>query len=75
MTTFTPTSEDTRVYELCVLYPHPLSQKEEQDLLKEIEALFTEAGATQLHKDLWGRRGLAYKINVYEQGSYVLYYY
>ena len=41
MPTITPTSEDTVIYELCVLYPANLSQKEEATLLKEIEGFFS----------------------------------
>lgn len=75
MPTIVPTSEDTRVYEFCVLYPYPLSQKEEQDILKEVEGIFDEAGAKQVSKDSWGRRGLAYRIEGYEEGVFVVYHY
>lgn len=68
-------SEDTRVYELCVLYPYPLSQKEESELIKSIEALCEEHGGKLIDKDMWGRRGLAYAIEGYDEGSYVVYYY
>ena len=75
MPTYTPQSEDTRLYEICVLYPYPFAQKEEAQLLKEIEEIFTEAGAQQVAKDNWGRRGLAYKIGGYTEGNYVIYHY
>lgn len=68
-------SEDTRVYEVCVLYPHPLGQKEEAEAMKAVEALFDEADAKLISKDVWGRRGLAYKIGGYTEGNYVVYYY
>jgi small subunit ribosomal protein S6 len=74
MSNLTPSSEDVRVYETCVLYPHPLTQKEEATLLKEIEALFAEVHAKEISRDLWGRRGLAYPIKGYEQGSFVIFY-
>lgn len=74
MVQFTPSSEDTRIYEVCVLHGHPISQKEQSDLLKQVEALFEEAGATVLEKDVWGRRGLAYTIGGYDDGVYVVYY-
>lgn len=75
MATLTATSEDTRVYEIAVLYPFPFTQKEEQTLLKEVEGIFAEAGGTQVAKDAWGRRGLAYKIGGYDEGNFVIYYY
>ena len=74
MPTITPSSEDVRVYECGVLYPL-LSQKDEQTLLKDIEALFAEVGATQIAKDVWGRRGLAYPIKGQREGCYVVYHY
>jgi len=70
-----PTSEEARVYEFCVLYPYPLSQKEEQDLMKEVEGVFDEVGAKQVSKDVWGRRGLAYRIKGHEEGVFVIYHY
>ncbi len=74
MATLTPSSEDTRIYELCVLIAYPLTQKEEQEALKRVEELFEEAGAKQVSNDIWGRRGLAYKIKGFEEGSFVVYY-
>ena len=75
MPTLTPASEDTRIYEICVLYPSNLSQKEESDLLKEVETIFAEAHATQVSKDSWGKRGLAYSIKGNTEGCYMVYYY
>jgi len=75
MPTLTSTSEDTRVYECAVLYPYPISQKEEQDVLKEVEKHFSEVGAKQMSKDLWGRRGLAYPIKKSNEGCFVIYHY
>jgi ribosomal protein S6 len=65
MATLTSTSEDTTVYELCVLYPPSISQKEEQEILKDIEHILEEASGKQMTKDLWGARGLAYTYVVY----------
>ncbi|MBI1812863.1 30S ribosomal protein S6 [Candidatus Peregrinibacteria bacterium] len=74
MSTLTPTSEDTRIYELCLLYPASLAQKDEQTLLKEVEEFFTEAGAKQVAKDVWGQRGLAYPIKGTMEGKIIIYY-
>jgi small subunit ribosomal protein S6 len=67
-------SEDTRVYELCLLYPYPFNQKEEQELLKEVEGMFEEAGAKLITKDAWGHRGLAYPIGGLTEGHFIIYY-
>ena len=74
MTQLTPSSEDVRIYEICLLYPHPMQQKEEQELMKGIDELFKEANVTVLQSDKWGRRGLAYKIGGHEEGNFVVYY-
>lgn len=66
---------DAVLYELCVLYPVNLSQKEEQTLLKDIHALFEEAGGKLTQKDLWGRRGLAYPIKKQTEGNFMIAYY
>lgn len=71
----TPSSEDVRIYEVAVLYPYPMNQKEEQLLLKEVEQTFAEADAKLVEKDVWGNRGLAYSIGGHMQGNFVIYYY
>jgi len=70
----TPSNEDARIYECAVLYPYPMNQKEESDLLKGIEEIFKDADAKVLMKDAWGQRGLAYKIGGFEDGNFVIYY-
>lgn len=74
MVVYTPSTEDVRVYETCILYPYPLTQKEEAHLLKEIDAAFAEVHAKELHKDKWGRRGLAYTIEDHDQGNFLIMY-
>jgi small subunit ribosomal protein S6 len=51
-----------------------MNQKEELELLKEIDTLFAEAGAKLVAKDAWGRRGLAYPIGGFNEGNFVIYY-
>jgi ribosomal protein S6 len=75
MATVQPSSEDVRVYECAILYPYPFNQKEENQLLKEIEEMFTDAGGKLVFKDAWGRRGLAYQIGGYGEANVVIYYY
>ncbi len=69
------TSEDTRIYEWCILYPYLLGQKEEREFFKEVEDLFSEVGATMVAKDLWGRRGLAYPVKGAKEGCFVIYHF
>lgn len=75
MVSYTPTTDEVRLYEVAVLYPYPMNQKEESELLKGIDEIFSEAGAKQIFKDVWGRRGLAYKIGGFDEGNFVVYYY
>ncbi len=74
MPSLVPSSEDVAIYEVCVLYP-VLQQKEEQQVQRDVEELFEEAGARQMTKDLWGRRGLAYRIKGNMEGNFVVYHY
>ncbi|MCA9370527.1 MAG: 30S ribosomal protein S6 [Candidatus Peregrinibacteria bacterium] len=75
MPELTEISEDVRIYEFCVLYPSNLSQKEESTLLKDVETLIEEQGGKQVSKDMWGKRGLAYRIKGNDEGNYVVYHY
>lgn len=74
MVSYTPTSDEVRLYEIALLYPYPMNQKEESELLKGIQAIFDEAGAKEIFKDVWGRRGLAYKIGGFDEGNFIIYY-
>ena len=64
-----------RIYECAVLYPHGLPQKEEAQVIKEIEGYFDEVGAKLISKDAWGRRGLAYPIKGAKEANVTIYYY
>jgi small subunit ribosomal protein S6 len=74
MPTLTPSTEDVRIYEVAVLLPYPMGQKEEQQTIKEVENILREAGAQELSKDVWGRRGLAYPIRGSIEGNFVVYH-
>lgn len=69
-----PSSDDVRVYETAVLYPSPMNQKEENELLKGIDEIFAEAKATVVLKDAWGARGLAYKIGGFMEANVLVMY-
>ena len=75
MVSYTPSSEDVRLYECAVLYPYPINQKEESDLQKGVEEIFEEAKAKLILKDAWGQRGLAYNVGGFREGNFVIYYY
>ena len=68
-------SAEPRLYECCVLFGAALSQKEEQQVIKDVEGIFAEAGAELIEKDVWGRRGIAYPIKGQTEGKYIIYYY
>jgi ribosomal protein S6 len=68
-------SEDVRIYECAVLYPYGMQQKEEAQIIKEVEGYFDEVGAKQIAKDAWGRRGLAYPIKGAKEANIVIYHY
>lgn len=74
MVVFTPTSETVRLYEVIILLPN-LSEGDLLQALRSMELLFTEKGGKQLHKDPWGRQGLAYRIRGHQEGQYVVYLY
>lgn len=67
--------ESRRLYECAVLYPLHLSQKDENEFFKSVEAFFAEAGGEQVAKDMWGRRGLAYPIGGVREGNVAVYHY
>lgn len=75
MTTLTPSSEDTRIYEISVMYASDMTPKDESALLKNLESIFSEAAGKQLFKDQWSRRGLAYKIKGTKEVKFVIFYY
>lgn len=65
---------DVRMYEIAVLLPYPMAQKEEHQAMREIENAFKEAGAREVSKDVWGQRGLAYAIKGSNEGSFIVYH-
>ncbi|MSR87347.1 30S ribosomal protein S6 [Candidatus Peribacteria bacterium] len=75
MATLVASSEDVRIYECAVLYPYALPQKEEAQIVKEIEGYFDEVGAKMVAKDAWGRRGLAYPIKGAKEANVTIYYF
>lgn len=68
------TEATARIYEIAVLLPYPMAQKEEHQAIKEIETIFKEAGAREVSKDVWGQRGLAYDIKGHSEGNFIVYH-
>lgn len=66
--------EEARLYELALLYPASLLQKEEQELLHSITALLEEAEGKLVERDSWGTRGLAYPIHGHREGKFLILY-
>lgn len=66
---------EARLYECMILYPADLSQKEEQDVVKEVENIWSEAGALMKAKDAWGKRGLAYPMRGNVEGKFIVYHF
>lgn len=75
MPVHTPSSEDARIYECAILYPSPINQKEENDLLKAIDEIFSDAKGALILKDAWGARGLAYKVGGFDEANVLVSYY
>jgi small subunit ribosomal protein S6 len=74
MPTLIPSSEDVRIYEVAVMLQPDLDQKAEAAVLAEVDAHFAEAGAKLLFKDVWTKRGLAYKIGGFTEAKFVIFY-
>lgn len=64
--------EEARLYEFAVLYSASLSQKEEQEVLRNVAALLEEAGGVLVERDVWGARGLAYPIHGHREGKFLV---
>jgi len=75
MLTFAPSSDTVCLYECLVLLPLELADHALQQEVASIEQLFSEKGGKLLHKEDWGRQGLAYPIRKHREGRFVLFVY
>lgn len=65
-----------RTYELVVVYSPRVADDEVTGLSGEIKQLLTAAGGVTITKtDVWGRRRLAYEIEEFTEGKYVVLYF
>jgi len=64
-----------RKYEACLLLDPDLDQKGLEEEIASNSEVFTSSGANIVHKELWGRRGLAYPVKKKKEGYYYLFFF
>jgi small subunit ribosomal protein S6 len=62
----------TRIYEELFILKPDAPEEEVNQLVDQLKTQLTTAGATVDKVDLWGKRRLAYRVDKYREGSYVL---
>lgn len=72
--TLKPSTDELRLYEIAVLLPADLSDKEKKEAIKGVEDIFKEKDLKVLHTDEWKKIGLAYNIKGSSHGQYVIFY-
>ncbi len=63
-----------RKYEFCLLLAPELDQDGLEKETASISEIMTSAGASVIHRELWGRRGLMYPVKKKKEGYYYLFY-
>ena len=61
-----------RIYEELFIVKPDAPEEEVDQLVEQLRAQLTSAGATVDKIDKWGKRRLAYRVDKYREGSYVL---
>ncbi len=61
-----------RIYELIFIIKPDLPQEEVDQLVETVESSLTESGATIDKVDKWGKKRLAYRVQKFKDGYYVL---
>lgn len=61
-----------RKYELLVLFRPDPSEEEIDEVVERLKNLIGENGGELVKLDKWGKRRLAYEVNHYREGVYVL---
>jgi small subunit ribosomal protein S6 len=61
-----------RTYEALYIVRPDRSEDEVQTVAKQFENLVTTNGGAIVRSELWGKRRLAYEVNHFNEGSYVL---
>ncbi len=62
-----------RIYEELFIVKPDAPEEEVNGFVETLRTQLTNAGATVDKVDLWGKRRLAYKVDKYREGSYVLF--
>jgi small subunit ribosomal protein S6 len=63
----------TRIYEELFIVKPDATEEDSDQLIEQLRAQLTSAGATVDKIDKWGKRRLAYRVDKYREGSYVLF--
>jgi small subunit ribosomal protein S6 len=61
-----------RTYEALYIVKPDMEDDEIQTIAKQVESLITDNGGTIVRSEIWGKRKLAYEVNHYTEGVYVL---
>ena len=61
-----------KLYEVMVIFK-PVTAEKVETVQKAVEQSFKDLAVTIEKTDIWGKRGLAYKVNNLTEGYYVLY--
>ncbi len=61
-----------RIYEALFIIKPDVPEEEADQRLESLKTQLTDAGATVDKLEKWGKRKLAYKVDKYREGSYVL---
>ena len=61
-----------RIYEELFIIKPDAPEEEADQLIEQLRVQLTSAGATVDKIDKWGKRRLAYRVDKYREGSYVL---
>src|SRR4030095_13883847 len=61
-----------RIYEELFIVKPDAPEEEADQLIEQLRVQLTSAGATVDKIDKWGKRRLAYRVDKYREGSYVL---
>jgi small subunit ribosomal protein S6 len=62
----------TRIYEELFIVKPDAAEEEVDAYIEQMRGVLTNGGATVDKVDKWGKRKLAYRIDKYREGSYVL---
>ncbi len=62
-----------RIYEELFIVKPDATEEEVDQLIEQMKTIVTSAGGTIDKAEKWGKRRLAYRVDKYKEGSYVLF--